>query len=266
MKKLRLIVAGALVLGVITSCDKEEINTNEAEEETSSTSNTKAPTSTGEGGSLAQFTIVENHLYTIDYKTLNIFDLSNPDEPVLVETINMGVGLETVFHQNGRLFIGANNGVHIYDITDPRSPQEISQFNHVTSCDPVVANDHYVYATLRGGTTCGGVLSQLDVIDISNVQFPNLAGTYELMNPYGLAISKANEQLVYVCDGYEGVKVMDVSNPYGIQIVQIYEGLEALDIIEDDNNHLILLTRTGIYQFDATNPTDLIEKSFIPVQ
>src|SRR5690606_724522 len=130
----------------------------------SSTSNSvsKNMASTGNGGSLAQFTIVDDYLYTIDYRTLKIFALNDPDHPELTESIDMGVGMETVFHQNGRLFIGANNGVHIYDISNPRSPQEVSNFDHVTSCDPVIANNNYALATLRGGTACGGNLSQLD--------------------------------------------------------------------------------------------------------
>ena len=265
MKKLKFIFAGAILLGSLASCEKEEVTTNEEEVQTTPT--TKEQANAGFGGSLAQFTIVDEYIYTIDYRTLNIFFLGNSEEPELTESIDMGVGMETVFHQNGRLFVGANDGVHIYDISDPRSPMEVSEFDHVTSCDHVVANDHFAFATLRGGTECGGSLSQLDVIDISNITDPQLAGQAQLINPYGLGISNVNADILYVCDGYSGLKAFDISgNGWEINEVMVRDDLEAMDVIADDNANLIVLTRGGIYQFDASNPTDLVQKSVITVQ
>lgn len=265
MKKLKFIFAGALLMGSLASCEKEEVTTNE--EEVQPIIQTKDQASTGLGGSLAQFTIVDEYLYTIDYRTLNIFFLGNSENPELTESIDMGVGMETVFHQNGNLFVGANDGVHIYDISDPRSPMEVSKFEHMTSCDPVVANDQYAFATLRGGTECGGSLSQLDVIDISDIYMPHQVGQAQLTNPYGLGISNVDANILYVCDGYAGLKAYDISDGgWGIEAVMQRDDLEALDVISDDNANLIVLTRGGIYQFDASNPTELVQKSVITVQ
>lgn len=263
MKKLRFLVAGAFVVGALASCEKEEVTAPElaAEDQTKEQSS-----GAGFGGSLAQFTIVEDYLYTIDYKTLNIFYLGDAENPMLTESINMPVGMETVFHENGRLFIGANDGVHIYDISDPRSPQELSQFEHVTSCDPVVANDQYAFATLRGGTDCGGALSQLDVIDISDINSPYLVGESMLANPYGLGLSTADQNIIYVCDGYAGLKAYNVQDAFAPEMVMERTDIEALDVIAQDGDNLIVLSRNGIYQFDASKPTALLQKSFIPVQ
>jgi len=263
MKKLRLLFAGAFVLGALASCEKEEVTTNE---EAQDQPTTKEQASSGFGGSLAQFTIVDNYLYTIDYKTLNIFLLDDAENPVLTETVDMGVGMETVFTENGRLFIGANDGVHIFDISDPRSPQEVSDFDHITSCDPVVANDNFAFATLRGGTECGGSLSQLDIIDISDITNPSLAGERQLINPYGLGLSNVDPNILYVCDGYTGLKAFDISNTWNPTLVMELGSIDALDVIPDADNNLIVLTRGGIYQYDASKPAELIEKSVISVQ
>lgn len=264
MKKVRLFIAGAFVLGALASCEKEDITTND--DSSTQENATKNMVSTGNGGSLAQFTIVDDHLYTIDYKTLNIFSLSDPDNPQKTESIDMGIGMETVFHENGRLFIGANDGVHIYDITEPRNPQEISTFQHVTSCDPVIANENYALATLRGGTECGGSLSELDVISISDIYNPELIGSVELNNPYGLGFSNVDANIVYVCDGFDGLKAYSIANPGNPKLLMTYDNLEAMDVIAQENDNLIVLSREGIYQFDASNPTQLNQNSFIPVQ
>ncbi|MCB9224486.1 MAG: hypothetical protein R2780_14850 [Crocinitomicaceae bacterium] len=266
MKKFRYIIAGAFVIGALVSCEKEEVTTNENEQDQLEQPATKNAESVGNGGSLSQFTIVDDYLYTIDYKTLNIFNLTDPSNPSLEESIDMGVGMETVFHRNGRLFIGSNDGVHIYDISNPRNPQELSQFEHVTSCDPVIANDHIACATLRGGTECGGFLSQLDIIDITDIQNPQLIAEYELGNPYGLGFSNANQNILYICDGNEGLKAFDVSDPNMPELIMTNAFITPKDIIVEEDNNIIVLTTAGVYQFDGSNPTSFVEKSLISVE
>lgn len=265
MKKFRYIIAGAFLFGALVSCEKEDVTTNE-EDQTVQPATKNQLSSSGNGGSLAQFTIVGDYLYTIDYKTLNIFSLVDPSSPLLTETINMGVGMETVFHRNGRLFIGANDGVHIYDISNPRNPQPVSEFEHVTSCDPVVANDHYACATLRGGTECGGSLSQLDIIDISDIYNPTLVGEYQLGGPYGLGFANGSETILYVCDGYDGLKAFDISDENNPQLIMTFDNVYPKDIIVEEDNNIIVLAMSGVYQFDATNPTNLVQKSVIIVE
>jgi hypothetical protein len=256
-------LAAAFLCVTIIACEKEEIEI--VEDDASETVQTKESVSNGVGGSLAQFTVVDGYLYTIDYKTLNIFDLSNPDAPAQTEAMVMGVGMETVFHQDGMLYVGANDGVHILDISDPIRPVEVSEFDHVTSCDPVVSNGQIAIATLRGGTECGGSLSQLDILDLSDISNPQLISEFELINPYGLGFSASNSELVYVCDGYTGLKIFNVSNPFAPELTKTYDNLEALDVISTEDG-LIVLTRGGIHQFDESDPLNLIEKSVITVQ
>lgn len=250
----------ALCSVAILSCEKEGVLDDTAN------NTTKNQVSSGIAGSMAQFAIVDNYLYTVDYKSLKVFHIVNADNPELLETIDLGVGIETIFPQNNNLFIGTQTGVRIYDITNPRNPQEVSEFVHVTSCDPVVANDDYAVATLRGGTPCNGNLNQLDLIDISDIENPTLISNAGLINPYGLGFSAIDENIVYVCDGYAGLKAFDISDTEDLEMVMHLESIEAIDIIPAENNLLVVLSRQGIYQFDSSNPLELVQKSFISIQ
>lgn len=259
MKNFKYIL-GIFAMLALGSCEKEDVAQNE-----STNFPTKNMQTNGLGGSLSQFIVIDNYLYTVDYRTLNVFHLADPTNPVLLESIDMGVGMETIFSNNDFLYIGAQDGVHIYDITNPRFPEEVSSFEHVTSCDPVVANDNYAIATLRGGTECGGNLSQMTILDVSDISHPAEIYTEELINPYGLGFSNSSNNIVYICDGYAGLKAYDISNSMLPVLVMEMPDLEAMDVL-GKNDLLVVLTRQGIYQYDASNPLALVEKSFIPVQ
>ena len=41
---------------------------------------------------------------------------------------------------------------------------------------------------------------------------------------------------------------------------------DVKDIIVTDDNLMVVLTANGIYQYDASNPVKLIEKSFISIK
>ncbi|MCH2234942.1 MAG: hypothetical protein MK078_11885 [Crocinitomicaceae bacterium] len=259
MKMFKKYIAVAAIVPLMFACEKEEITTETEENPVV----TKSQITTGIGGSMAQFTILGDYLYTVDYKTLNVFHIVNPDQPTLLEKIDLGIGIETIYPENDHLFIGTQDGVKIYDVTNPRSPMPVSEFDHVTACDPVIANDEYALATLRGGTECGGNLSELMVLDITDLANPFEVTATALENPYGLGFVGANEDLVYICDGWDGLKIYDISEIENPEMVMQFSDLESIDVIEE-NGVLVVLTTMGVYQFNAENPLALEEISVIP--
>lgn len=261
MKSIQTYILASFCALAFMACEKDDALKNSA----SPNSVNRTLPSNGIGGSMAQFTIVDEYLYTVDYKSLKIFDISSPETPVFIQSVDLGIGIESVFPQDNLLFIGTQSGVRIVEITEPSSPQLVSEFDHVTSCDPVVAEGNLAVATLRGGTACGGNLNSLDLIDLSNITNPELISSTELSNPYGLGFADNNTNLVYVCDGFNGLSVYDVSNVQDVQEVMHMDGIEAIDVISQED-HLIVLTRSSVIQYDATNPLNLIEKSVISIQ
>ncbi|MFT7352963.1 MAG: hypothetical protein ACI9XR_002754, partial [Flavobacterium sp.] len=109
-------------------------------DQNSSDSAQNSQISDGQGGSLATFSLKGEYLYTVDYSNLSVFNIANATSPVKVNTINVGFEIETLFGFQDYLFIGSQNAMYIYDITNAELPKKLSQSNHFRACDPVVAN------------------------------------------------------------------------------------------------------------------------------
>ncbi|MEX0290656.1 MAG: LVIVD repeat-containing protein, partial [Flavobacteriaceae bacterium] len=105
----------------------------------------------GQGGSLARFKIVNDYLYAVDSHSINVFEISDLENPKDLEDVYAGFDIETIFNRGEHLFLGSMRGMYIYDISSPATPSFISEFQHGTACDPVVVDGDYAYVTLRGG-------------------------------------------------------------------------------------------------------------------
>lgn len=202
----------------------------------------------GTGGSLARFQIVDDYLYTVGSFEMTIFDISNLEQPTLANTQYPGWNIETMFQAEGYLYLGGTNGMYIYGLDNPSSPDFISEFVHWEGCDPVVVKGDYAYLTLRGGNLCGQEESVLEVIDISNKSYPELVATYILENPYGLGIK---DELLFVCDGTAGLKVFDRTDPVELSMVSSFEDIHAKDVIPLEDV-LLMIGDEVLYQYEYT--------------
>lgn len=228
-----------------------------------SSKNTAAPT-TGVGGSMARFAILNNQLYVVNNYALQLFDISNPAKPAKGKTTNVGWNVETIFPYRNNLFIGTTTGLYIFDASVPAEPKQISAFSHVRSCDPVVVHENYAYVTLRGTSTCGvpGTQDVLDVIDISNPASPRRVKTYPLETPYGLGVDFPT---LFVCQGGKGLSVLDISTPTDPEPRQTFPDVHAFDVIPL-SKVLLMIGNDGLYQYDYTNPGNLRLLSKIAAQ
>lgn len=163
---------------------------------------------TGKGGSMAVFALRGNYLYTVDHQDLHVFQVSNPNNPIKVNKVTIGRDIETIYSLGDLMFMGSRNGMFIFDVSNPESPKYLSQAQHFTACDPVVAHNGYAYVTLHSNTGCGNNLNTLMVYDIADVKNPQLIHQRNLTYPRGLAI---HENFLIICD--DELKIFDVTNP-----------------------------------------------------
>lgn len=224
-----------LVLAVTLSCENSE-------------SGGDPQGSSGKGGSMACFTISDNHLYSVDRWKLNVFDISDPGNPVFVKSMGIGQGVETIFALNHTLFLGSQSGMFIFDISDPTNPVSLSFFQHIYSCDPVVANDTIAYLTMRTETFCGRNTNELQVIDIKNKRSPNFISSVPMTKPFGLGLDRDK---LFVCDN--GLKVFSLENPFHPVLMKTFS-IPAMDVIPD-NDLLLVLALDGLHQYKYANDT-----------
>ncbi|MBK6483485.1 MAG: hypothetical protein KBF32_01820 [Chitinophagales bacterium] len=214
----------------------------------------------GVAGSLARFAIYNEFLYCLDNASMKLFDISNAAAPDMSNSVQMPWNIETIFPYDHYLFIGSTTGVSIYDNANPSNPVFVSELSHVSSCDPVVVQGNYAYATLRNGTTCQGFTNELEVIDISNLKSPVLKAIVPLTHPFGLGIDGAH---LFVCDDNAGLRRMDAQNPLTIEIKQTVSAGETRDVIPL-GGLLLLLSTNGLYQFDYSSG-ELIQLSHLSI-
>ena len=210
---------------------------------------------TGTGGSLARFTIASNHLYLADYRTIEVYDISNPQNPVRKNPVSISFPVETIYPYQDKLFIGSTNGMFIYSIKNPSSPVLIGQATHVRSCDPVVAQNNMAYVTLRGGAACGPAEDGLYIYDITSITSPVQKSLFKISTPNGLGIK---DTVVFVCRGTNGLSLVNVKNGSAPKLMYTVSDGNYIDVIPIDNL-LITYMSNGLLIYDVSNLNQVVK-------
>ena len=222
---------------------------------TDSNSNTSA-NSDGQGGSLAIFALKNNYLYSVDVATLNVFSLLNEQQPVKVNSVQIGFDIETLFSMDNYLFIGSRTGMYIYSIADPENPIKLSQVQHFTACDPVIANATHSFVTLNSNRFCGNNTNVLQIYNSTNLSNPFLVHSRNLVAPKGLALYN---NYLFVCD--DVIKIFNITNPVE-PVLAANIDKECFDLIIR-GNQLFAIGNSGLYRYELnpSNITDIMFKS-----
>ena len=213
---------------------------------------------------MARFALSGDYLYIIDMSDLQSVDVTQPTAMTVGTEVHVDWGIETIFPNGDVLFIGAQAGMHIMDISNPLNPSQISTYRHVTSCDPVIVDGDFAFVTLRSGTECQGFTNQLEVIDIADLSSPQLLHVYAMDNPHGLG---KDGDALFVCDGDSGLKVYNASDVSTIDKNELahYQDIQAFDVIPF-NNVAMMIGEDGLYQYDYSDLNDIKLLSHIEVK
>jgi hypothetical protein len=188
-------------------------------------------------------------MYSVSNSTLRVVDVINPTNPQVKSTTNLGWNIETIYPVKDRLFIGSQSGMFVYNISNPVQPVYLCTFTHATLCDPVIADDHYAYITLRSGTNCQGFSNQMELVNIEDITKPVLEKTYPMANPHGLS---KDGNLLFICDGSAGLKIYNASNPKNLLAIKTIDLKNTFDVITF-NHRAFVSTESGLYQYDYSD-------------
>lgn len=237
MKKyIIMILTSFMVFGCDSDSQNDSTNTNSE--------------SDGQGGSLATFALKGDYLYTVDSTDLNVYNIIDIKDPVQVNTIPIGFNIETLFSYKDYLYIGSRTGMFIYGLSNPEFPNQLSNVEHFTACDPVIANDTHAFVTLHAGTICGSNLNVLQIYDVTTITDPVLISSRNLSFPRGIGLF--GDYLI-VCD--DEIKIFDISDPLESKLVTSVNK-SAFDVIVSDDL-LIAIGETGLFQFRLSEDNNI---------
>ena len=198
----------------------------------------------GKGGSLARFAISNGHLYTVSENKLDIFNLSTPAKPNKTDWHYTDIwNVETIFPFGNYLFLGTQNGMYIFSTQSPSAPQQVSFYQHIVSCDPVVTDGTYAYVTLNTASNwCSRGSNVLQIVSIKDIANPKLTKEYTMVSPKGLGVS---DSLLFVCD--DGLKIYDKTKSPELTLLHHYS-IPANDVIPFYGT-LIVTADDGVHQY-----------------
>lgn len=232
MKSFFFLLAMAALL---TSCGSDNIST--------------PSTPNGTAGSIARFCAFGEVLYVVTDRQLQVYEIGADGGATSVRTILLDMGLETIFRHDSILYIGAIDGMYLFDIRDPYFPKQYAKFLHFVARDPVVADGKLAFVTLRdmrndwGSTIRSG---QLQVIDIENPRVPFLITSKDMVAPQGLAL---HDSLLLVCDA--GIKIYLVDSALTLPSLNYIE-MDAHDVVVV-NGIAMVIGKDGLYQYELTS-------------
>ncbi len=219
-------------------------------------------TLTGKGGSLARFATTSTHLYAVGESSLQVFQYLDNGALSKINSVDLEGGVETIFARAPWLYLGTKSAMLVYDISNPSNPTWVSRFGHFTGCDPVVVQDTLAYVTFRTSGCRPGSANQLEIVNIRDHANPQRVSGYTLESPYGLGI---DGNLLFVCEGDNGLTVLDVTNPNNVTILTVYRGMNAYDVIPNEGV-LIMTGANGIVQYDYSDYQNIYPLSTIAVE
>ena len=226
--------------------------------------------------------------------SLYIYDVSDPDEGVLVGAANnlFAQAHSLVLHEsaayviaddlivvdvsdpsspsvatvvdlrNGRdaalagnhLYVATAATLYIFDVTDPLAPRLLSQWKTSDGC---YAGDIVV------GVLYAGMWRTVEAIDVSDPADPQLLGSYSIADQTEYLTVSGNR--LYFAGRFEGMKIIDVSDPAVMSVIGQYSTPVRTQSIEVRGTIAYVVDFTGVQTLDVADATDPRPLGWLPL-
>jgi hypothetical protein len=109
----------------------------------------------------------------------------------------------------------------------------------------VVAENGFAYITLNtANQRCWNGTNELQIVDINNLNSPQIVKTISMGAPLGLDI---HNDTLFVCDN--GIRIINVANKKNPAEITRINGILALDVIYQQGR-LIVIGNNGLLQYE----------------
>jgi hypothetical protein len=203
-----------------------------------------------------------HYAYVGDGFALDVFDVSNPLLPTLVNVYTTG---ETAFGPGQMIISGTvlyasyePADLRILDISQPMSPTLIGYYHGPGYAAYPAFVENYIYLATNG---CG-----LSIIDVSELPNPTEVGCWNAVQSINAVAS--DEQYAYVAEsqGSPGIAhILDVSNPISPTVLGSYPSPWPITSIASVGDYLYIANLQGFYIVDISTPSSPQGITFYPV-
>jgi hypothetical protein len=208
---------------------------------------------------------------------IHTYDISDPKNPSLLGTTDIGIELNKIFFDNETLVGIDRHWVHTFHYGDPDSVQLLATFQPQTSTNPIVLRDGFIYASLQqpeSDTPPPGFAEGLEVIKIRDPRNP-VSTVYSINDFSVIGMESVGDELwVFNRDGTIHVfSLTDPSEPAEVRSFRLHSGYPDYsttngrivishvdsDVIAMDMQHLCLYCPADTTNDSQLNELDVIE-------
>lgn len=219
-------------------------------------------------GQYKTIVVKNNFMYAVNNSELITFDMTNKENPVLIDKKDVGRNIENLYIAEKALFIGSQTDLHIYSIKSNGIPEKKSETAHIrfddeiTLCDPVVATDKIAYVTLstkgiiNNNFGCSSLVdvNELRVYNVQDLTNPSLIQTLQMDSPKGLSL---DGNYLFVSNGDSGIVIYNVGSNGKVSFLNEMTGFSTYDLIAE-NNKLLVVSKDEIRQYDYSDINNII--------
>ena len=173
--------------------------------------------------------------------------------PVSLITVVNSHSYQVVITNNLAYVANGEDGIHIFDISNPAAPISLGSTNPGTplygGCYSIALNGDYAY--MASGP------DGLFVCDISDPSHPESVAQWAIGGGHGVSVARASNYL-YLGDFSDGIRVFDISSPTNLVNVSSFTNFGGNIILYSHYAFDGTGSRLGVSIFDTSDPTNLV--------
>ena len=196
-----------------------------------------------------KLTVRYNKLFAIDNGNLQIFDISDPTNPMILNTWEEGYvsGVATFRHY---VYLAGHPDLQILDVSDPYNIQVVGSIDGLPSnaYEMNVIGGFIVLASRTGG---------LNIVDIRDPANPQLVGQYAYDMAYTWSVAVTGKYAFLAERAGNEIKAIDISDPSAMMEVGSYGGFSRIEAIQAFGRYVYALDSwDGVRVIDFGDPSN----------